>query len=136
MSNRRINHNHSRLYGLYIHNLTKHPNKTIALETISKFLAETPPLKYEYGDVVVVQPDNEIGNIMRAVLSKNGFITEIIAPNQLYRLMDRLIMHYVFTDKMISQQQSEKFVYDWEISMKLSPSDLRHTRYIKTFFMD
>ncbi len=126
---------HSRLYGLYIHNLTKKPDRDIALDTVNKFLMEKPPFNYEYGDVVVLEPHNEVGKIVSDILSQHGFIIQFIAPNQLYTLMDRLVMHYLFTNDFISQDKSEKFIYDWEISNRLTLADLRHTRYIRTYFV-
>jgi len=127
---------YARLYGLYSHNLSKVDARVIGLRTVENFLKEVSPFKYEYGDVLVLEEDNEIGEIIGEVVTKMGYVIDFIAPNQLYRLMDRLVMHYIFTDEYITQKQSESFVHDWEISMGLDKSDLRYTRYIKTFFIN
>ncbi len=127
---------HSRLYGIYIHNMTTHDHRTIALEVVNKFMQEKAPLKYEYGDVLALQPNHLISEMVAEIMGKNGYIVQMIAPNQLYRLMDRLVVHYVFTQELITQQESERHVYDWEVSHRMTLADLRHTRFIKTFFMD
>lgn len=126
---------YSKLYGLYIHNLTKYDHQTLAVETMERFMTEVPPLKYQYGDVVVLQPDDPTSIIIGEVMEKSGYIVQMIAPNQLYRLRDKIILHYVFTDKVINQDQSEKHVYEWENMIGLTPADLRNTRYIKTFYV-
>jgi len=121
---------------LYIHNLTNITSRDIALKSFDKFLQERPPMKYEYGDVVVLMPDNEIGDIFSNIGEKHGFIMDKIHPNQLYRLRDSFVVHYVFVDEFVEQHVSEEFVYNWEVSMGLTEQDMRHTRYIKTFFME
>jgi len=126
----------SRLYGLYIHNLTSsHSDKDIALDSVHKFLNQTPPLAYEFGDVVVLKPNNEIGKMVYDIMRKGGYIVELIEPNQLYRLLDSMVVHYVFVDEYMEQPLVEKFIYDWEISNRLTLADLRYTRYIKTYFV-
>jgi len=126
----------SRLYGLYIHNLTNTlDDRSIALETISKLMGELPPMRYEYGDVLVLLPDDDRSDIISEICEKNGFMVEMIHPNQLYRLVDSLVVHYVFVSTMVEQSVIERFIYDWEISMGLTQADMRYTRYIKTFFM-
>ncbi len=125
----------SRLYGLYIHNLSKIDDAGIALEAMTKFLDEKPPLAYEYGDVIVLKPDNDIAKLIHDVMVKGGFIVDYIEPNQLYRLIDAMVLHYVFVDNFMEQSEVEQYVYDWEISNRLTLADLRYTRYIKTFFM-
>lgn len=137
----------SRLYGLYIHNLTngKSDNRQLALETVNIFLQEVPPMRYEYGDVLVLMPemyndDDELDDMsmisayMEQICSSNGLIVDRIHPNQLYRLNDSFVVHYIFTDGFVEQQVTEKHVYDWERSMGLTQADMRYTRYIKTFF--
>ncbi len=126
----------SRLYGLYIHNLTSsHSDKDIAHDSVHKFLKQSQPLAYEFGDVIVLKPNNDIGQMVYDIMAKNGFMVEFIEPNQLYRLLDSMVVHYVFVDEFMEQSVVEKFIYDWEISNKLTLADLRYTRYIKTYFV-
>jgi len=128
--------NTTRLYGLYIHNLTKtHSDRDIALESINKFMTQKPPLQYEYGDVLILQPENDIAHIIYPIVVKNGFVADFIAPNQLYRLMDSVVVHYIFVDEFMNQKAVEKFVYDWEISNRLTMADMRYTRYLQTYFI-
>lgn len=98
-------------------------------------MRQKPPLKYEYGDVLILKPDNDIANIIYPIITKNGFVADFIAPNQLYRIIDSMVVHYIFTDKFIEQVEAEKFIYDWEISNRLTMADLRYTRYIQTYFI-
>lgn len=127
----------SRLYGIYIHNLTTMTDREVALDAVNRLLHEKPPMRYEYGDVLVLLPDNEIGDIVETICHKNGFITERIAPNQLYRLLDSMVVHYVYVDvsKSPSPKEVDNFILDWEVSMRLTEQDQRKTRILRTFFM-
>lgn len=133
----------SRLYGLYIHNLTKGmDNRQIALEAVDRFLDEKPPMKYEYGDVIVLMEDHDkypdqciVADMIYEIFERNGFIVDKIHPYQLYRLLDSIVVHYIFVDDFIEQDKSEEYISKWEKDMGLDKSDLRYTRYLKTFFM-
>jgi len=125
----------SRLYGLYIHNLTTIENRDIALEAVNRFMQERPPMRHEYGDVIALLPDNEIAMIIGEIFERNGFIVQEIHPNQLYRLLDSMVVHYIFVDEFMNQEDVEQFIFDWETSMRLTQADMRYTRYLKTFFM-
>lgn len=127
----------SRLYGIYIHNLTAMTNKEVALDAVHRLLQERPPMKYEYGDVLVLLPDNEIADTVELICDRNGFMVERIAPNQLYRLLDSMVVHYVYVN--VSDNHSQKdiddIIYAWEEAEGLTEQDQRNTRILKTFFM-
>ena len=125
----------TKLYGLYIHNLTPYDYQSVALEAMNRFMTEVPPLKYQYGDVLVLQPNDDISDTLQQAFELGGYIVQRISPNRLYRLMDKIILHYVFVDKIIHQEVSEQHVYAWERDIGLSKADIRNTRYIKTFFL-
>ncbi len=127
----------SRLYGIYIHNLTTMTDREIALDTVHRLLQEAPPMKYEEGDVLVLLPDNEVGDMIQLICDKNGFITERIAPNQLYRLLDSMVVHYVYVDASTppSKKEVDDVVFNWEIEQGLTEQDQRNTRILRTFFM-
>ncbi len=129
----------SKLYGIYIHNLTTMSDREIALESVDRLLREVPPLRYEYGDVLALEPDTVVTDMIREICEKNGFIVDTIAPNQLYRLIDSMVLHYVFVNtdniELAKSDNVDKHIINWEISMGLTEADQRYTRIIKTFFM-
>ena len=133
----KIDHHASRLYGLMIHNLTERDSREVVLEAVDKFQSMKPPFKCEYGDVVVLQPHNDISQQMGEILFKLGYIIDYINPNTLYTLKDSFVSHYVFVDKPILPKVMEKFIYDWETSHRINLKDRRMSvRYVKVFILN
>jgi len=131
--NQQMNPNVPKLYGLFIHNLSDANSNNIAMVAMERFLDEKPPLHYQDGDVIILLPNHEPSLIMGSVLVHMGYTVDYIDANRFYALRDKIIVHYLFLDEIMSAKKTNQIIFDWEIKQGLSLAETRTVRIIKAF---